>query len=193
MTDFITGITNKRKVDVSEVQKSYILSELSKAVDGQDRRTSFVKKLAGFIDALDKGEIVDFTGLLSNYYRKNGVQSYTTKTDFEWYEVEIPIDKVYLTQTNEKESAILANLPNPWNLKSLIGKIQKGETEGLEDFLNKGIEIAELPIAVYERSDGKKEPKIKLIDGIHRTPQTVIKTKSETLSLYLGIKSFEKK
>lgn len=188
MTDFITGITTKRRVDVSEIQRSYILSELSKAVSEKDRRTSFAKKLAGFIDALDKGEIVNFTGLLSNDYRKNAVHSYTTKTDFEWYEVEAPVDKVYITKTNEEESAILANLPNPWNLKSLIEKIQKEETEGLEDFLDKGVEIAELPIAVYVKIKENEEPKIELIDGIHRTPSALIRSKSETLSLYLGIK-----
>lgn len=188
MTDFITGITNKRKVDVSEVQKSYILSELSKAHGEQDRRSSFIKKLRVFLNTLDTKEIIDLTGLISNDYRKNAIHSYTTKTDFEWYEVEIPIDKVYLTQTNEKESAILANLQNPWNLKSLIEKIQKGEIEGLEDFVDKGVEITELPIAVYVKTEKKEEPKIELIDGIHRTPSALIRNKSETLSLYLGIK-----
>lgn len=188
MTDFITGITNKRKVDVSEIQKSYILSELSKAVSEQDRRTSFVKKLAGFIDALDKSEIVDLTRLISNDYRKNAVYFYTTKADFEWYEVKAPVDKVYLTPTNEKESTILASLLLPWNLKSLIEKIQKGVTEGLEDFLDKGVEIAELPIAVYVKRKRNEEPKIELIDGIHRTPPALIRSKSETLNLYLGIK-----
>lgn len=189
MTDFIAGVTKKRKVDASEVQRSYIVSELSKAVSEQDRRTAFVKKLAGFIDTLDINEIVDFTGLLSNDYRKNAVYSYATKVDFEWYEVESPVDKVYLTPTNEKESAILASLSVPWNLKSLIEKIQKGEMEGLEDFLDKGVEIAEFPIAVYEKINEKEEPKIKLIDGIHRTPPALAKNKSGMLNLYLGIKT----
>lgn len=188
MTDFIAGATKKRKVDVFEVQRRYIISELSKAVSEQDRKISFVKKLAGFLDTLNTNEIMDFTRLLSNDYRKNAVYSYTTKTDFEWYEVEASVDKVYLTQTNEKESAVLASLSLPWNLKSLIEKIQKGETEGLEDFLDKGVEIAELPIAVYERINEKEEPKIKLIDGIHRTPSVLIRSKSETLNIYLGIK-----
>ena len=188
MMDFIAGITNKRKVDVSGVQRSYIISELSKAVREKDRKISFIKKLAAFFDTLDINEIVDFTGLLSNDYRKNAVHYYTTKTDFEWFEVEAPVEKIYLTPTNEKESTILANLSTPWNLKSLIEKIQKGETEGLEDFLDKGVEIAELPIAVYVKKEEIEEPKIELIDGIHRTPPALARSKSETLNIYLGIK-----
>lgn len=188
MTDSIAGVTKKRKVDVSEVQRSYIISELSKAVSEQDRKISFVKKLAGFLDTLNTNEIMDFTRLLSNDYRKNAVHSHTTKTDLEWFEVKAPIDKVYLTPTNEKESTILENLPTPWNLKSLIEKIQKRETEGLEDFLDKGVAIAELPIAVYEKEEESSESKIKLIDGIHRTPPVLAKSKSGTLNLYLGIK-----
>ncbi len=188
MTDFIAGITKKRKIDASEVQRGYIISELAKAVGEQDKRTAFVKKLVGFIDTLDINEIVDFTGLLSNDYRKNSVHLYTTKADFEWFEVEAPVDKVYLTQTNDRESAVLASLSSPWNLKCLIEKIQKGETEGLEDFLDKGVEIVELPIAVYEKEVESSESKIKLIDGIHRTPPALVRNKSETLSLYLGIK-----
>ncbi|MDP2638426.1 MAG: hypothetical protein Q8P26_05180 [Candidatus Levybacteria bacterium] len=188
MADFIAGVTKKRKVDVSEVQNSYIISELSKAVREKDRKISFIKKLAAFLDTLDTKEIIDLTGLISNDYRKNVVHSYTTKDGLEWYEVEAPVDQVYLTPTNEKESAILANLSTPWNLKSLIEKIQKGETEGLEDFVDKGVEITELPIAVYVKREEKEEPKIELIDGIHRTPPALTKSKSETLNLYLGIK-----
>lgn len=189
MTDFITGVTKKRKADVSEIHRSYIISELSKAVSEQDRRTSFVKKMMVFLENLDTKEIIDLSGLISNDYRKNSVYSYTTKTDFEWYEIEAPVDNVYLTPTNEKESAILANLPIPWNLKSLIDKIQKGETDGLEDFLDKGVELSELPIAVYGKINGKEELKIKLIDGIHRTPPALAKNKSKILNLYLGIKT----
>ena len=188
MTDSIAGITKKRKVEVSEVQRSYIISELSKAVSQRDGKASFVKKLAGFLDALDANEIMNFTRLLSNDYRKNAVYSYITKADFEWYEVEAPVDKVYLTQTNDKESAILASLSSPWNLKSLMEKIQKGETAGLEDFLDKGIVIKEPAIAIYEKENEKEEPRIKLIDGIHRTPPALAKNKSEILNLYLGIK-----
>ncbi len=188
MIDFITGVTKKRKLNASEVQRSYIISELSKAVNEQGRRTAFVKKLVAFLDTLDANEIANLVGLLSNDYRKNAVHSYTTSTNFEWYKVEVPVDKVYLTPTNEKESAILASLSTPWNLKSLIERIQKGETEGLEDFLDKGVEIAELPIAVYEKEDESLEAKIKLIDGIHRTPPALAKSKSETLDIYLGIK-----
>lgn len=188
MTDFIAGVAKKRKVDVSEVQRSYIISELSKAVSEKDGKTAFIKRLVGFLDTLDINEIVDFTGLLSNDYRKNAIHSYTTKADFEWFEVEAPVDKVYLTPTNEKESPVLASLSSPWNLKSLIEKIQKGETEGLDDFLDKGVEIVELPIAVYEKINEKEEPKIKLIDGIHRTPSLLISTKAEKLNLYLGVK-----
>jgi|SRR3989344_3553391 len=188
MIDFIAGITKKRKVDASEIQRSYIISELSKAVSQRDRKVAFVKKLAGFFDTLDADEIVDFARLLSNDYRKNAVHSYTTKTDFEWYEVEVPVDNVYLTPTNEKESAILANLSTPWNLKCLIEKIQKGETTGLEDFLDKGVVIEEPAIAIYEKENEKEEPRIKLIDGIHRTPPVLTESKSETLNLYLGIK-----
>lgn len=188
MTDFIAGVTKKRKLDVSEVQRSYIISELSKAVSGKDRKISFVKKLVAFLNTLDVNEIVDLTGLLSNDYRKNAIHSYTTKTDFEWYEVEAPVDKVYLTPTNEKEGTILESLSSPWNLKSLIEKIQKGETEGLKDFLDKGMEIAELPIAVYVKRKENEEPEIELIDGIHRTPSTLTRNKSESLNLYLGIK-----
>lgn len=188
MTDFIAGITKKRKVDVSEIQKSYIVSELSKAVSEKDRKVSFVKKLEAFLNTLNISEIIDFTALLSNDYRKNAVHSYTSNADFEWYEVEAPIDKVYLTQTNEKEGAVLASLSSPWNLKSLIEKIQKGETEGLEDFLDKGVEITELPIAVYVKRKENEEPKIELIDGIHRTPPALIKSKSEILNFYLGKK-----
>lgn len=188
MADSIARVTKKRKVDASEIHRSYIISELSKVVSEQDRRSSFVKKLVTFLDTLDTKEIIDLTGLISNDYRKNAVHSYTIKTDFEWYEVEAPIDKVYLTQTNEKESAILESLSSSWNLKSLIEKIQKGETKGLEDFLDKGAEIAELPIAVYIKGKENEEPKIELIDGIHRTPPALIKSKSETLNLYLGIK-----
>lgn len=187
MTDFIAGVTKKRKVDASEIHRSYIISELSKAVSGQDRRSSFVKKLVTFLNTLDTKEIIDLTGLVSSDYRKNSVHLYTTKSDLEWFEVEAPIDKVYLTPTNEKEGAILENLPTPWNLKSLIEKIQKGETEGLEDFLDKGVEIAELPIAVYIIIKENEEPKIELIDGIHRTPPALIKSKSEILNLYLGV------
>ena len=40
MTDFIAGITKKRKVDAAEIQRSYIISELSKAVNEQNKRTS---------------------------------------------------------------------------------------------------------------------------------------------------------
>lgn len=189
MTNFITGVTKKRKVEVSEIQRSYIISELSKAVGEQDKRTAFVKKLVGFIDTLDINEIVDFIRLLSNDYRKNSVHLYTTKADFEWYEVEALVDKVYLTQTNDKESAVLASLSSPWNLKCLIEKIQKGETAGLEDFLDKGVVIKEPAIAIYEKENGKEEPRIKLIDGIHRTPPALAKNKSEILNLYLGIKS----
>lgn len=188
MADFIAGATKKRKVDVSEIQKSYIISELSKAVNQRDRKLSFAKKLADFLDRLDINEIVDFTRLLSNDYRKNAIHSYTTKADFEWFEVEAPVDKVYLTPTNEKESAVLASLSSPWNLKSLIEKIQKRETAGLEDFLDKGVVIGELAIAVYEKENEKEEPRIKLIDGIHRTPPALARSKSETLNLYLGIK-----
>lgn len=188
MGNSISGVVKKSKVDVTEIHRSYIISELSKAVSEKERRTSFVNKLAGFINVLDKSEVVDFIRLLSNDYRKNGVHSYTTKNNFEWYMVEAPVDKVYLTPTNEKETAILANLPNPWNLKSLIERIQKGETEGLEDFLKKGVEIIEFPIAVYERLNEKEEPKIQLIDGMHRTPALLTKNKSETLSFYLGVK-----
>lgn len=188
MTDFIAGVTKKRKVDVSEIHRSYIISELSKAVSGQDERPSFVKKLVTFLDTLDTKEIIDLTGLISNDYRKNAVHSYTTKTDFEWYEVDTPVNKVYLTPTNEKENAVLASLPSPWNLKSLIEKIQKGETEGLGDFLDKGVEMAELPIAVYVKRKENEEPKIELIDGIHRTPPALARRKSETLNFYLGKK-----
>jgi len=188
MTDFIAGITKKRKVDASEIQRSYIISELSKAVNEQNKRTSFIKKLVAFLDTLDANEIANLAGLLSNDYRKNAVHSYTTNTNFEWYEVEARIDKVYLTPTNEKENAILMSLPAPWNLKSLVEKIQKRETEGLKDFLDKGVEIAELPIAVYEKEDKSSESKIKLIDGIHRTPPALAESKNETLNLYLGIK-----
>jgi len=188
MIDFIAGITKKRKVDASEIQRSYIISELSKAVNEQNKRTSFIKKLVAFLDTLDANEIANLAGLLSNDYRKNAVHSYTTKAGLEWYEVEVPVDKVYLTPTNEKESAILASLSAPWNLKSLLEKIQKGETEGLEDFVDKGVEITEFPIAVYVKREEKEEPKIELIDGIHRTPPALIKSKSETLNLYLGIK-----
>ncbi|MDO8551633.1 MAG: hypothetical protein Q7S03_03070 [bacterium] len=188
MIDFITGVTKKRKVEVSEIQRSYILSELSKAISEQNRRISFVKKLVSFLDTLDTKEIIDLTGLISNDCRKNAVHMYTTKAGLEWYVAEAPVDKVYLTPTNEKESAILVSLSTPWNLKSLIERIQKGETEGLEDFLDKGVEIAELPIAVYEKEDESSEAKIKLIDGIHRTPPALAKSKSETLDIYLGIK-----
>ena len=181
MTDFITWVSKKRKVEVSEIQRSYILSELSKAVSEKDRQSSFVKKLAGFLDALDANEIMNFTRLLSNDYRKNAVYSYITKADFEWYEVEAPVDKVYLTQTNDKESAILASLSSPWNLKCLIEKIQKRETAGLEDFLDKGVVIEEPAIAIYEKEKEEEEPRIKLIDGIHRTPPALAKNKSEIL------------
>ncbi len=189
MTDFITGVTKKRKLNVSEVQRSYIISELSKAVGEKDRKASFVKKLEAFLDTLDISEIIDFAALLSNDYRKNAVYSYTTKADFEWYEVEIPVDKVYLTQTNDKENAVLASLSSPLDLKCLIEKIQKGETAGLEDFLDKGIVIKEPAIAIYEKENEKEEPKVKLIDGIHRTPPVLAKNKSGILNLYLGIKS----
>lgn len=189
MTNFIAGVTKKRKIDVFEVQRSYIISELSKAVNEKDRKISFVKKLAGFLDTLDTNEVMSFTRLLSNDYRKNAVYSYTTKTDLEWFEVEAPVDKVYLTQTNEKENAVLASLSSPWNLKSLIEEIQKGETTGLEDFLDKGVLIEEPVIAVYEKETEKEEPRIKLIDGIHRTPPVLAGSKSETLNLYLGIKT----
>lgn len=188
MTDFIAGVTKKRKVDVSEIHRSYIISELAKAVSGKDRKIPFVKKLVAFLNTLDVNEIVDLTGLLSNDYRKNAVYSYTTNADFEWFEVETPVYKVYLTQTNKKESAVLASLSSPWNLKCLIEKIQKGETEGLEDFLDKGVEVAELPIAVYVKRKENEEPKIELIDGIHRTPPALARSKSQTLNLYLGIK-----
>ena len=79
---------------------------------------------------------------------------YTTKTDFEWFEAEAPVDKIYLTPTNDKESAVLTSLSSPWNLKCLIEKIQKGETTDLGDFLDKGVVIEELAIAIYEKENG---------------------------------------
>ena len=71
MTDFIAGVTKKRKVEVSEIQRSYIISELSKAVNDQNRRTSFIKKIVAFLYTLNANEIANLAGLLSNDYRKN--------------------------------------------------------------------------------------------------------------------------
>lgn len=184
MPDFDLAPLNK-KVDIPDVQKSYLLSELSKAVAGKDLRRLFVEKLQAFINTLDNHEIKDLTRLVSVDFRKNSVYQYTTMTNLEWYVVRTPIDDIYLTRTNEIESAILANLSIPWNLKALIAKIQKGEIEGLEDFLDKGTLIVELPIAIYSNHEDKQ--KIKLIDGIHRAPSMASGRKSPTLGLYLGV------
>lgn len=183
MTDFIAGVTKRRKVNVSEIQKSYIISELSKAVSEKDERSSFVEKLKYFLDPLFKSEIRGLTKILSDY-RGNAVYRYTT-VDLDWYEIEVRIENIYLTSTNPEENVILRGLSPSWNLACLIEKIQKGETEGLEHFLDNGVRIGELAIAVYKKEND--ESKIELIDGMHRTPPLIIRNGQKNLVLYLGI------
>lgn len=177
------NVIGKGKVRTTEIQKSYIRAELSKAVEDKDRKEDFVKKLAVFLDTLNPNEIVDFTKLLSDDYRKNAIYSYTTNDGFKWYEVEAPIEMIYLTQTNEKESSVLETLSPPWSLKSLVDKFRKKETKGLEDFRDNGVQIDEPAIAILKKDQGSR---IELIDGMHRTPSALIKSNSEVLNLYVG-------
>lgn len=188
MTDWITAVRKHDPVDVSEVKKSYLISELSKTSKDKDRRSSFEEKLRDFLDKLESGELDGLAKLISMDYRKNAVYRHLTKHS-RWYKIEAHIDHIYLTETNEKESAVLVTLSPPWNLGSLVKRIritvrEDLEREGLGDFLGKGDLTKELPIAVYKNEN--EVPRIELIDGMHRTPSLFIENDEEYLTLYLG-------
>lgn len=175
-------------VDVSEIKKSYLISELSKAVGEKDARLSFVEKLGDCLDKLDSGELDGLTKLISTEYRKNAVYQ-QLMSHFDWYRIEADIDHIFLTETNDKENAALATLSPPWNLGSLVKKIRATDREDLEkvglgDFLGKGDFPNEPPIAICENVDN--EHRIKLIDGMHRTPSLFMGNEDQYLTLHVG-------
>ena len=187
-TDWNNAVRRHELVDVSEIKMSYLISELSKAVEDLDRRLSFVEKLGDFFDKLESGELDALTRLVSSEYRKNAVYQQLMNHS-NWYRIDAHIDHIYLTQTNEKEKNALNALVPPRNLGSLVKKIEvtnpeELKTEGLEDFLCKGDLTKELPIAIYRNES--EDSKIELIDGMHRTPSLFIGNEQKYLTLYIG-------
>lgn len=69
MTDWIAAVRKHVLVDVSEIRKSYLISELSKSVKEKDERSSIEEKLRGFLDRLESGELDGLTKLISVDYR----------------------------------------------------------------------------------------------------------------------------
>lgn len=188
MTNWIAAVRKHEIADVSEISKSYLISELSKAVNEKDGRSSFADKLRDVLDKLENGELDGLTKLISLDYRKNGVHHHLTELS-KWYKIEALIDRIYLTKTNEKENVALANLSPPWNLGSLVRKIRTTDREDLEEeglgaFLSRGDFSNEPPIAIYRNVDNER--RIELIDGLHRTPSLFVGNEEQYLALYLG-------
>ena len=183
MMDWNKAVRRHEPVDVSEIKTSYLILELSKAVDNLDRRLSFVEKLRDFLDNLEDSELDGLTKLISSEYRKNAVYQ-QLKNHSNWYRIDAHIDHIYLTKTNVEENNVLKGLDPPWNLGSLVKRIGEGKTEGLGDFLGKGDLTRELPIAIYRNQS--EDSKIELIDGMHRTPSLFKGNEEKYLTLYIG-------
>ena len=66
MTDWIAAVRKHELVDVLEIEMSYLISELSKAVNEKDGRSSFEEKLRDFLDKLDSAELDGLTKLISS-------------------------------------------------------------------------------------------------------------------------------
>lgn len=186
MTDWIKAVRTHELVDVSQIKKSYLISELSKAVKERDERMSFEPKLKDFLDNLESSELDGLTKLISSDYRDNAVYRKLEKYP-KWYKCEVHIDHIYLTETNPKEQVGLEKLE--WNLGKLVRKIRTTEAEDLEkvglgDFLGKGDLSRELPIAIYRNEN--ENPRIEFTDGMHRTPSSFSRNEDEYLTHYLG-------
>jgi len=179
-------ITQKRKVEAIEVQKSYIVAELSKFAS-ENAKTQFADGLREKLAALSQDDIGRLTEALSVTYRKNGVFRHIGSSA-EWFEVAVPVDKVYLTRTNKRESDILEKLPDPWSLGSLVERLKSGEVKGLEDFQDRGGAIVEpKTIGVLMADEREESRKVKIIDGMHRLPALVLRGNLNEVDLYLGV------
>lgn len=187
MTDWIKAVRTHELVDVSIIKKSYLISELSKAVNTRDERLSFEPKLKDFLNNLEIGELDGLTKLISSEDCRDNAVYRKLKKYPKWYKCEVHIDHIYLTKTNPKEQAGLEKLER--NLGELVRKIRTTEAEdlekeGLEDFLGKGDLSRELPIAIYRNEN--ENPRIEFTDGMHRTPSSFSRNEDEYLTLFLG-------